>query len=123
MIAALLDDTFHALSHQRRREMLRRLSEKAYRVTELAKHYPDLSLNAVSKHVKVLERARLVIRQKDGRVHHLQLDPEPLRQASEEIAFFRKFWETQFDSLARFLESTDSEHPSKPSNKPTKDTL
>lgn len=120
MIAALLDDTFHALSHQLRRDMLRRLSEKVYRVTELATHYPELSLNAVSKHVKVLERARLVIREKDGRVHHLQLDPEPLREASEEIAYFRKFWETQLDSLARFLEAPDSDQSNKNTNE--KDT-
>ena len=109
MLAALLNETFHALSHQVRRDMLRRLSEKAWRVTELAALYPDLSLNAVSKHVKVLERAKLVNRQKDGRIHNLNLDPEPLRNAAEEIEFFRKFWETQLDSLAQFLESTTSE--------------
>ena len=106
MTAALLDDTFHALSHQVRRDMLRRLSAKAHRVTELAALYPDLSLNAVSKHVKVLERAGLVDRRKDGRIHHLNLDAEPLREAAEEIEFFRKFWETQLDALGRFLEST-----------------
>ena len=107
--AALLDDTFHALSHQVRRDMLRRLSAKPYRVTELAELYGDLSLNAVSKHIKVLERANLVDRRKDGRIHHLNLDAAPLRGASEELAFFRKFWETQLDSLADFLESTTNQ--------------
>lgn len=113
MTAALLDDTFHALSHQVRRDLLRRLGEKVWRVTELAALYPELSLNAVSKHLKVLERAKLVVRRKDGRVHHLNLDPEPLRGAAEEIAFFRKFWETQFDSLSRFLETTTDQSETK----------
>ena len=106
MSAVLLNDTFHALSHPVRRDMLRRLGERVWRVTELAGCYPDLSLNAVSKHLKVLERARLVIRRRDGRVHNLNLDPEPLREAAEEIAFFQQFWETQLDALANFLEST-----------------
>ena len=114
MTAALLDDTFHALSHQVRRDMLRRLSEHAFRVTDLAALYPELSLNAVSKHVKVLERAKLVDRRKDGRIHNLNLDPAPLREASEELAFFRRFWERQLDSLANFLESTE------PTDKQTK---
>ena len=103
----LLDHTFHALSHQVRREMLRLLAEKPFRVTELALHFGDLSLNAVSKHIKVLERAGLVDRRKDGRVHHLRLEAAPLRSASEEIAFFRRFWEGQLEALADFLESTN----------------
>ena len=95
--------------------MLRLLAEKPYRVTELAERFPDLSLNAVSKHVKALERAKLVARQKDGRIHNLNLSAAPLKAAGEEIAYFRKFWEQQLDALANFLEGTN---PSKP--QPTK---
>ena len=87
--------------------MLHLLAAKPYRVTELAEHFPDLSLNAVSKHVKVLERAQLIARRRDGRIHHINLSAAPLKAASEEIEFFRQFWERQLEALAHFLESTD----------------
>ena len=79
-------------------------------MTELAKPY-DMSLPAVSKHLRVLESAGLVARSKDGRVHRCRLEAAPLKSAADWIEHYRRFWEAQLDSLQRFLEtSTEREH-------------
>ena len=107
---ALLDATFAALSDATRRGILARLATGEASVTELAKPY-DMSLPAVSKHLRVLESAGLVARSKDGRVHRCRLEAAPLKSAADWIEHYRRFWEAQFDSLQRFLEtSTEREH-------------
>jgi DNA-binding transcriptional ArsR family regulator len=98
-----LDSTFAALSDATRRGILARLASGEASVTELAAPY-DMSLPAVSKHLRVLELAGLVARRKDGRVQRCQLLAEPMRDASAWIEHYRRFWDAQFDSLARFLE-------------------
>lgn len=95
-----LDATFHALADRTRRALLRRLSEGDATVTELARPF-DISLAAVSKHIQVLERAGLASRTVDGRVHHLALRPDTLRDAAEWVAYYRRFWD---ESLARLDE-------------------
>jgi DNA-binding transcriptional ArsR family regulator len=65
-----------------------------------------MSLPAVSKHLRVLERAKLVARRKDGRVNRCRLAAQPMKDAAEWIERYRKFWEHQFDALARFLEAS-----------------
>jgi len=114
---ATLDRTFHALSHDTRRDILRRLSRKAFPVTELASHY-SCSLNGVSKHVRVLERAGLVRRTREGRVHRLKLQARPLKEVLECVQFFRRFWEQSFDALEDYLvgESQDPSIDSRPSS-------
>ena len=71
-------------------------------VTDLAKPH-DMSLPAVSKHLRVLERAGLVRRQRCGRLHQLNLEARPLKQASDWIEEYRRFWEESFDRLDEYL--------------------
>jgi DNA-binding transcriptional ArsR family regulator len=110
-LGAGLDATFGSLSDATRRGILARLALGETSVSELAAPY-KMSLPAVSKHLRVLERARLVKRRKDGRVHRCTLAPEPMKGAAEWIAHYRQFWEAQFDALERFL--NDSEGKEKP---------
>lgn len=97
-----LDTTFAALSDPTRRDILARLALSASTVSEIAAPY-DISLNAVSKHLMVLENAGLVSRRVEGRVHHLQLNPRPLRTAAEWLEIYRAFWEERLDALEQFL--------------------
>ena len=103
---AALNRTFAALSDQTRRGILARLAQGDTSVSDLAAPY-DMSLPAVSKHLRVLEDAGLVERQKSGRVYHCSLTAAPMKDAAEWIAHYRKFWEQQFDSLARYLAETE----------------
>jgi len=100
---AELDSTFAALSDVTRRGILARLVRGETSVSELAAPY-KMSLPAVSKHLRVLEDARLVTRRKDGRVHRCRLVAEPMKDAAEWIERYRQFWEHQFDALADYLE-------------------
>ena len=72
----------------------------------------DMSLPAISKHVRVLEQAGLLTREIDGRVHRIGLAPGPLSSASEWIAHYRRFWEERLNALAEFLEDTRSKEES-----------
>ena len=103
---AALDSTFSALSDATRRGILARLARGETSVTELAAPY-EMSLPAVSKHLRVLESAGLVQRRKDGRVYRCQLIAEPMKNAAEWIAHYRLFWEQQLDALARYLEESE----------------
>jgi len=105
---AALDATFAALADPTRRAILARLARGEHRVTELAAPF-RMSLPAVSKHLRVLERARLVRRERDGRVHRMSLAPLPLQGAADWIDFYRKFWEEQLHSLARYFEELNQE--------------
>jgi DNA-binding transcriptional ArsR family regulator len=98
-----LDALFGALSDRTRRRLMARLLRAPASVCELAAPF-DLSLPAVSKHIRVLEAAGLVIRKIDGRVHHLSLDAARLREASTWIAHYRAFWDDTLASLAEFVE-------------------
>jgi DNA-binding transcriptional ArsR family regulator len=101
-----LDLLFRALGDRTRRALLARLAEKPARVTELAEPFA-MSLPAVSRHIRVLERARLVVRKVDGRVHHCSLDLAPLKTAEAWLAHYRQFWEGQLEALARYVENDD----------------
>lgn len=99
-----LDLLFRALGDPTRRALLARLAEKPAMVTELAEPIA-MSLPAVSRHIRVLERARLVVRRVDGRVHRCSLDPAPLRTAEAWLSHYRQFWEGQLAALACYVES------------------
>ncbi len=106
---AVLDSTFAALSDATRRGILARLARQGESsVSDLAVPY-KMSLPAVSKHLRVLEHAGLVSRQKDGRVHRCRLRAEPMKDAAVWIEHYRQFWEAQLDSLARYLEDSANE--------------
>ncbi len=102
--SATLDSVFSALSDPTRRGILELLARAESRVTELARPFA-MSLPAISKHLRVLEKAGLIRRQKDGRVHRVSLEAQPMQEASAWIAHYQKFWEGQFDALAQFLEN------------------
>jgi len=103
-----LDATFAALGDPTRRAILARLTLGQLTVGELAEPF-DMSLPAVSKHLRVLEDAGLLVRQRDGRIHRISLDPRPIEQAADWITEMRRFWELQFDALAAYLERTTEE--------------
>jgi DNA-binding transcriptional ArsR family regulator len=87
--------------------MMQRLSEGELRITTLAKPF-SMSLNAVSKHVRVLERARLVRRRRVGREHLLSLNPKPLDEAASWMAAQRTVWTKRLDTLESLLCADDS---------------
>jgi DNA-binding transcriptional ArsR family regulator len=99
---ALLNATFAALADPTRRAILTRLAGEESNVTELAEPF-DMSLQAVSKHLKVLERAGLVRRTRAGRVHHCRIEAGPLREAAAWIERYRRFWEDRLGALADYL--------------------
>jgi DNA-binding transcriptional ArsR family regulator len=97
-----LNRTFAALADPTRRRILEHLSRGDRCVTDLARPY-SMSLPAVSKHLRVLENAGLIRRRRSGRVHSLKLDAAPMKQASQWIEEYRKFWEESFDRLDEYL--------------------
>ncbi len=101
----MLDSTLHALADSTRRDILMRIAEEERSVNEIAEPY-DMSLAAVSKHLKVLESADLLIRRKEGRSYLCRMNYEPLDEVSELIKTYRKFWEARFDELERFIEES-----------------
>jgi len=101
-----LDHTLMALADPTRRAILQRLAAGEARVTDLARPFP-MSLNSVSKHIRVLERARLVRRRRAGREHLLSFDPKPLDDAAEWIAAQRAFWTARLDAFERALRAPD----------------
>jgi DNA-binding transcriptional ArsR family regulator len=111
----LLDQTFAALADPTRRAILARLATGECTIGDLAKPLP-MSLPAVSKHLRVLQRAGLATVRREGRVRQCRLTAEPLRHAGEWIARYREYWEIHLDRLAHYLgEATlDEESPSWP---------
>ncbi len=103
-----LDTTFAALSDPTRRAILSRLAEREASLSELARPF-GISLPGVHKHLRVLERAGLVARAKRGRVRRCRLVARPMREAARWIERYRRFWEAQFDVLARHLAQSDTQ--------------
>ncbi|KAA3648656.1 MAG: ArsR family transcriptional regulator [Chloroflexi bacterium] len=99
---AVLDNAFGALSSPVRRAMLSRLSQGEATVSELASAH-EISLPGISKHVRVLENAGLIRREKRGREYHCRIKPAPMREAVAWLAQHQHFWEQQFDALDNFL--------------------
>ena len=97
-----LDRTFSALADPTRRAILSRLRKGALRVGDIAEPF-DMSLNAVSKHLKLLERARLVRREVRGREHYCSLDAKPLAEAADWTFSYREFWASRLDALLDLL--------------------
>jgi DNA-binding transcriptional ArsR family regulator len=106
---ARLDLVFRALGDRTRRALLASLACGPAMITELAEPF-RMSLPAVSRHIRVLERARLVKRTVDGRVHRCALRAEPLRHAERWILPYRLFWEGTLDALARYVEDGQERH-------------
>ncbi len=105
-----LDRIFHALSDPTRRSILRRLKHEELTVGELAHPY-EISLAAVSKHLKTLEGARLIRRDTRGRAHYCRLNPRELARAQDWLSFYEQFWTERLDALDQVL-TQDSEQES-----------
>ena len=101
---AKLDAVFAALGDTTRRRILARLAEGPAPITELAAPF-SMTLPAVSKHLRVLESAGLMRRERDGRYHRCHLETRPLESAVEFLAKYRPFWEDALDALARHVEA------------------
>ncbi len=99
---ATLDHVFAAVADPTRRAILAALSRKPATITEIARPFP-VSLNAISKHIKILERAGLVRRTVVGREHYCRLEALPLRRATAWLEHYREFWEIRLDALARHV--------------------
>src|SRR5947207_7771795 len=97
-----LDLVFRALAHPARRQILRRIAREERSVTELAAPF-DMSLEAVSKHIQVLERARLLRRTRSGRVHRCRLGPAPLRDVAKVLVELTALWNKRLDALEKLL--------------------
>ena len=103
----LLDRTFAALADPTRRSILDSLTQGDRCVTDLAKPH-RMSLPAISKHLRVLEKAGLVRRQRRGRVHRLALEAKPMQEAQQWIEEYRRFWEQSLDRLDSYLKELQS---------------
>ena len=99
---AVMNDVFHALAHETRRAMLAQLASGDRTVGQLAEPF-SMSLEAASKHIKVLERTGLVRRTVEGRRHICRLTPAPLASAYSWLRFYERFWTERLDALAALL--------------------
>ncbi len=101
-----LDLTFAALADPTRRKILSRLAKGDVSVGELAKPF-EISLPAVSKHLRVLERAGLLAQDPQGRIRRCKLQAAPMREAAAWMQRYRRFWTRQLDALAKFVEAEE----------------
>jgi DNA-binding transcriptional ArsR family regulator len=100
--SAALDGVFNALCDPTRRAILARLTDTDARVTDIAAEFP-ISLNSISKHIRMLERAGLVKRSIAGREHLLSLDAAPLAAAAQWIEHYRRFWDSRLAALEAYV--------------------
>lgn len=98
-----LSNIFAALADPTRRAVLARLTEGEASVTELAEPF-EMSLPAVSKHLKVLERAGLIMRGRDAQWRPCRLEPGPFKEVAEWVEPYRRFWDESFDRLDEYLQ-------------------
>jgi DNA-binding transcriptional ArsR family regulator len=103
-----LTTVFFALADPTRRAILERLAQGEASGTELARPF-SISVPAISKHLRVLEHADLILHRKDGRTHRFRLVARPMREAADWLEQYRQFWEEQFDSLDTYLQATAEE--------------
>jgi len=101
-----LTETFAALADPTRRAILARLAEGEATVNELAKPFP-ITVQAVSKHLKVLERAGLITRGRSAQLRPSRLQGAPLQEAAEWLETYRRFWQGSFDRLDERLQAND----------------
>jgi DNA-binding transcriptional ArsR family regulator len=112
MDADALSTTFSALADPTRRAILARLAEGAASVNELAEPFA-ISLPAVSRHLKVLERARLITREREAQWRRCRLAPGPLKEAAEWVQRYRAFWDARFDALEKHFAREEARNEEK----------
>lgn len=102
-----LDSIFSCLADPTRRDILQRVSKQELSVGEIARPY-DLTFAAVSKHLKVLERTRLVAKQRRGKQQLVRMVPEAFTDVDKYLGQYRQFWESRFDSLEQYLKEDNN---------------
>lgn len=105
MVEYDIDSIFHALADSTRRDILQRVSTKCLPIKDLVGVY-DMSFAAVSKHVAVLERAKLVTKSREGRRHIITLNMDTLHFAKEQLSEYEKLWETRLNQLDSLLSNS-----------------
>ena len=113
-----LSTTFAALADPTRRAILARLSRGEMSVKELARPF-DMSAPAITKHLKVLERARLIVRSRHAQWRPCRLKPKPLKEVADWVEEYREMWEQRFDRLDDYLkelQKKDKDHGNQSSN-------
>jgi DNA-binding transcriptional ArsR family regulator len=114
----VLSLTFSALSDPTRRAMLAQLSKGESNVSELAKPFlKEMSLPAITKHLKVLEKAGLVVKTKDAQWRSCKINASPLKEATDWMEEFRVYWEESFDRLDEYLKTLQANKKKKKGNK------
>ena len=106
--ALSLDSVFGSLADPTRRDILKRVANQELSVSQIALPY-DLSLAAVSKHLKVLQKAKLIIKRRKGKEQMVRLDPQALNSAADYLAQYRQLWEEQFAVLDQLLKEESHE--------------
>ena len=104
-----LSRTLSALADPTRRAILARLAEGEATVNQIAEPFP-ISLQAVSKHLKVLEKAGLITRGREAQWRPCRLDAAPLREVAGWVTEYRRFWEERYDELGEYLKRIQREH-------------
>jgi DNA-binding transcriptional ArsR family regulator len=107
-----LSATLSALADPTRRAILAQLAQGEATVTELAEPF-EISLPAISKHLKVLERAHLITRSRNAQWRPCQFNPEPLKDVANWLEHYRQFWEHSFDRLDEYLQALQAEEKTK----------
>ncbi len=97
-----IDDAFFALSHPVRRAVLERLSRGDLSVADTSTPF-DESPSQMTKHLHILERSGMLSRKKEGRVHRLHMEAEPLKDIMDWVVRYQKFWDARFDALENYL--------------------
>lgn len=97
-----LDLIFQSLADPTRRDILKRVSKKEMSISDIAKPYA-LTFAAISKHLKVLEKANLVIKRRQGKEQIVKAAPDALKNASEYLKTYEKLWNNRFDRLEKYL--------------------
>ena len=113
---ARLDAVFAALADPTRRAIIERLSRGEARVTEVAEPF-QMSLNAVSKHIRVLEASGVVERQRKGRDHIISINARSLDEVDGWILRMRRYWEERIDAMERLLRELRKDHKSAPKDR------
>lgn len=98
-----LDTIFHSLSDPIRRDILDRVAHTEYCITELVTHYP-ISFVATAKHIKILEKAKLITKRKEGKKYMIALAPGALKSADEYLEQYRQMWQSRHDKLALLIQ-------------------
>ncbi len=97
-----LDSIFGSLADPTRRDILNRVSEKELSISEIAQPY-DFTLAAISKHIKILEKAKLVIKRRQGKQQLVQVSPLAFKDAATYLENYQKLWDERFDALEEYL--------------------